>query len=105
VSEGESSVSSEIIPKENLVYMTKGSSWEHDSLGRALEGLLRYYSVEKIYTIDQLNQFVKDNVKVYKKDLTEFRLDTGRQQQPSQSCACFGCRLSRRVSGWFRGRK
>jgi hypothetical protein len=101
-------VSSEIIPKENLRYTRKGSSLEYSSLSEALGWSFNpasFFDTEKVYTLDQLSQFVKDNIKMYQKDLTELPWDKVRWQPSQQSCACFGCRLSRRVSRWFRGRK
>lgn len=99
-------MSSEIVPKENLVYRHKDSLVEYNCLGSALRWYLdpSIYYVEKvkIYTLDQLNHFIKDNIKMYQKDLTELPWDKVRWQP---SCACFGCRMKKRVSGWFRGKK
>lgn len=111
-------MSSEIIPKENIIYKVRPILTQmvteridgfdgFDCLNDALSALFAkkepsYWLREKIYTLDQLSRFVKDNITMHVKDLQELPWDRVRSESP---CFCFGCRLSRRVSGWFRGRK
>jgi hypothetical protein len=57
---------------------------------------------EPINVKEYIDSRIKEEVTMYQKDLTELPWGKVRWQP---SCACFWCRLSRRVSGWFRGRK
>lgn len=98
-------MSSEIIQKEFLTFKVKGSYFEYDSLHKAVHSMTAFYIDDKINTIDELIAEIHNKIIVYKNNLKEVPWGDVKflpePKQPLCSCACFGCRLSRRVSGWF----